>query len=95
MGKSDNYPLDAAARAAGGGIKVETTLTWKSISERPKRSGSVLIALKHNGVNVVLMGFYNRHTDRFSESTYNGLGNTQYQYWAEAKHPEGDIFGDM
>lgn len=74
---------------------MKTTLIWKPISERPKRSGPVLIALKHNGVNDVLMGYYNQNTDRFSEKTYGGLGNTQYQYWAKAKHPEGDVFEEM
>ena len=74
---------------------METKINWRSISDRPKRSGSVLIALKHNGVKMAIMGHYNRRTDTFSEKTYGGIGNTQYQYWANAHHPEGDEFGEM
>lgn len=62
---------------------METKINWRSISDRPKRSGSVLIALKHNGVKMVIMGNYNKRTDTFlkkltaeSETLNTSIGQT-------------------
>lgn len=74
---------------------MKTELEWHPITERPKRSGDCLIAMKHNDVNIVLMGHYNKRDDKFSENIYFGMGKTLYQFWAQVHHPEGDVFGEM
>ena len=69
-------------------MMIKKEIEWHPITERPDHSGSVFLAIKHNGVPDVLMGHYNQKLDKFSEQTYMGLGNTQYQYWAKVEYPE-------
>lgn len=65
-----------------------TELEWRPITEKPKTQGYVLLAIKHNNLNSVIMGHYSHGC--FRDAVYANMGNTQYEYWAEALHPDGE-----
>ena len=73
---------------------MQSRINWQYISNPPEESGDVLLAMTHNNIPMVIMGFCKVRKEGlpvFSEPYYSGV-NVQMNYWA--KMPEYPTRGD-
>jgi hypothetical protein len=62
---------------------------WHNLSDPPKRSGYVLLAITHNNITHVVTGHYAKVADRFRQDVY--YQNVQIDFWMELpEHPKGE-----
>lgn len=74
----------------GNDINSVKIIAWQPMTQAPKTSGYILLAIKHNNLNDVVMGHYSRHRG-FQCATYPQGVNTQFCYWAYMpEHPDGE-----
>lgn len=63
---------------------------WHPMSEIPQKSGYILLAIRHNNLNDVVMGHWST-LKGFQSNIYPASSNTFYTHWAYMpKHPEGE-----
>ena len=68
----------------------ENIVQWHPMMELPETPGYILLAIRHNNLNDVVMGHYNSLRG-FRCNTYQQGVNTQFCYWAYMpKHPDGE-----
>lgn len=69
---------------------MEQTIKFHSMQELPEKSGYILLAIRHNNLNDVVMGHYSRLRG-FQCGIYPAQANTAYCYWAYMpEHPDGE-----
>ena len=69
---------------------MKSVINWRPLSDPPKESGPVLLAMTHHDIPMVVMGFCRARKEAppsFKEPYYNGMG-VQMHFWAKPpKHP--------
>lgn len=67
-------------------------VNWHLISIPPKKSGYILLAIRHNNLPDVVMGHYSKLRG-FSCKEYPQGVNTHFEYWAyKPEHPDGEVW---
>jgi hypothetical protein len=74
-------------------------IQWKPVTNPPKESGYVLLAITHHDIPNVIMGFCKKHKEGppvFKEDVYHGSGVAITHWAAMPTHPcaakeEGDV----
>lgn len=60
------------------------------MTKPPEKPGYILLAIKHNNLNDVVMGHWSK-LKGFQCATYPAQANTVYCYWAYMpEHPDGE-----
>lgn len=86
--QADNTVNYEGLNAIGGTDNLEEVIRWYPISEKPESNRYVLLAIQHNQVPDVIMGFFNMASG-FRDDIYQGKGCT-YLYWTyKPKSPLG------
>lgn len=69
---------------------IRQEIEFHPMSELPKNSGYVLLAIRHNSLNDVVMGHWSVLRG-FQCGIYPASANTVFCYWAyPPKHPDGE-----
>jgi hypothetical protein len=76
---------------------LQQTIKWKPITDPPKKSGYVLLAITHHNIPMVLMGFCKLCRGElpvYKEEIYHGTG-VAITHWADVpNHPYADEEGE-
>lgn len=68
----------------------KNTVNWHPMVQTPEKSGYILLAIRHNNLNDVVMGHYSKLRGFHCKEYPQGV-NTQFCYWAyKPEHPDGE-----